>query len=68
MERLQTFDISKVYDDIHKLPPSLKKSPVIGLTGNYKNSECSLAEGYFTSILKAGGTPFIIPPLKTLTV
>ena len=66
MERLQTFDISKVYDDIHKLPPSLKKSPVIGLTGNYKNSECSLAEGYFTSILKAGGTPFIIPPFENI--
>ena len=25
MERLQTFDISKVYGFIHKLPPALKK-------------------------------------------
>ncbi len=64
MKRFNTFDISKVYDDIHKASLSNKKSPIIGLTGNYKNGECTLAEGYFTSILNAGGTPFIIPPFE----
>ena len=27
----------------------------------FRDSDCTLAEGYYQSILKAGGTPFIIP-------
>ncbi|WP_455672992.1 gamma-glutamyl-gamma-aminobutyrate hydrolase family protein, partial [Phocaeicola sp.] len=62
MKTLQTFDISEEYDDIHRTFPCYKEAPVIGLTGNFSEGGCSLAEGYFTSILKAGGVPFIIPP------
>lgn len=36
--------------------------PVIGITGNYANETCTLAEGYYQSVLKAGAVPFIIPP------
>lgn len=61
MKTFQTFDISAAYDDIHRTFPCYKKAPVIGLTGNFRDGECTLAEGYFTSILKAGGVPFILP-------
>ena len=35
---------------------------MIGITGNYSNETCTLAEGYYQSVLKAGGIPFILPP------
>ena len=38
------------------------KRPVIGITGNYADQTCTLAEGYYQSVLKAGGIPVIIPP------
>ena len=38
--------------------------PRIGITGNYKPEErlCTLAEGYYRSVIAAGGIPVIIPP------
>lgn len=38
--------------------------PVIGITGNYERETCTLAEGYYQSVLKAGGIPFILPPFS----
>jgi microsomal dipeptidase-like Zn-dependent dipeptidase/gamma-glutamyl-gamma-aminobutyrate hydrolase PuuD len=37
-------------------------APLIGLTGNYADGTCKLLEGYYQSILRAGGTPVILPP------
>ena len=61
MTHISQFDIQKDYDRIHRTFPAYKASPVIGLTGNFRDNDCTLAEGYYQSILKAGGTPFIIP-------
>ena len=36
--------------------------PLIGITGNFGDKGCELAEGYYRSVLKAGGTPVAIPP------
>lgn len=36
--------------------------PMIGISGNFRNNDCTLASGYFLSVLEAGGTPIIIPP------
>lgn len=42
---------------------STKESrPIIAITGNYNQETCTLAEGYYQSVLKAGGIPFILPP------
>ena len=57
MKTFQTFDISAEYDAIHRTFPCHKDAPVIGLTGNFQEGACTLLEGYFTSILKAGGIP-----------
>ncbi len=61
MKTIPAFDIAADYDRIHRTFPAHKSSPIIGLTGNFRDSDCTLAEGYYQSILKAGGTPFIIP-------
>ena len=36
--------------------------PVVGITANYGEQNAKLAEGYYKQVLKAGGTPLIIPP------
>ena len=62
MKRIPTFDITTYYHQFHQQLPSQQTAPMIGLTGNYNDSNCTLAEGYYQSILQAGGIPVIIPP------
>ena len=37
------------------------KAPVIGVSGNFREGDCTLAQGYYMSVLEAGGTPVVIP-------
>jgi len=39
-----------------------RDNPLVGITGNFGDKGCELAEGYYRSVLKAGGTPVVIPP------
>ena len=39
-----------------------RQHPLIGITGNFGDKGCELAQGYYLSVLKAGGTPVVIPP------
>lgn len=52
------------YQALNSSFPAGKPCPVIGITGNYSTQTCTLAEGYYQSVLKAGGVPFIIPPFS----
>lgn len=36
-------------------------APVIGISGNFRDGDCTLAQGYYMSVLEAGGTPVVIP-------
>lgn len=62
MKTFQTFDINAKYESFHSHFPNHKDKPIIGITGNFDNGNMSLAPGYYTSILKAGGIPFVISP------
>lgn len=44
--------------------PEAPRKPVIGITGNYDEQNCMLAEGYYKSVWRAGGVPVILPPLS----
>ena len=48
--------------------PEASQRPVIGITGNYGDLTCKLAETYYKSVLRAGGVPVIIPPLADTDV
>lgn len=48
--------------------PEAVRKPVIGITGNYGELTCKLAETYYKSVWKAGGVPVIIPPLADTEV
>lgn len=43
--------------------PEAPRKPIIGLTGNFDGQTCKLKDGYYKSVLQAGGVPVIIPPL-----
>ncbi|MCR4808674.1 MAG: membrane dipeptidase [Prevotella sp.] len=43
----------------------VSERPVIGITANYGEQNAKLAEGYYKQVMKAGGTPLIIPPFTS---
>jgi len=57
-----SFDWKARYDALHAAFPGSKRTPVIGITGNFGDKGCELAEGYYESVLRAGGTPMVLPP------
>jgi len=56
------FDWKSEYAKINADFKTKESRPVIAITGNYDKETCMLAEGYYQSVLKAGGIPMIIPP------
>ena len=59
---MSRFHIEADYAALHSSFPTHKRRPIIGITGNYDTGKCTLLEGYYRSVLEAGGTPLIIPP------
>lgn len=55
------FNMEEGYAALHSSFPIYKRRPIIGITGNYDAGKCTLLEGYYRSVLEAGGTPLIIP-------
>ena len=59
---MDNYDWLGIYGNLNSDFNTKEALPVIGITGNYNQETCTLAEGYYQSVLKAGGIPFIIPP------
>lgn len=59
------FGIRKEIESIYSHYPEAEEQPVIGITGNYGDKACMLGEYYYKSVVAAGGTPIVIPPLKS---
>ena len=62
------FDWQSLLTKAYTSFPEAPQKPVIGITGNYGELTCKLAEGYYKSIVRAGGVPVIIPPLSDTDV
>lgn len=61
---MKGFDWKSHYEELHASFPGREQKPIIGITGNYGEKGCELAEGYWQSVLQAGGTPLILPPTE----
>ena len=59
-----SFDLQGCLDAIYARYPEAPCQPVIGITGNYTEQACKIAEGYYKSVVAAGGVPVIIPPVS----
>lgn len=66
MQMNNSFDWKAVYDSAHATFPGTSHEPKVGITGNFGGKGCELAEGYFNSVLQAGGAPVILPPSEDL--
>lgn len=60
---MKSFDIQSSLDDIYARYPEATRQPVIGLTGNFADGDARLCEQYYMSVVRAGSTPVIIPPV-----
>lgn len=60
---MKSYDLDQLLSGVYNSRFAVKGSrPVIGITGNYDENACMLKDGYYKQVVKAGGTPFIIPP------
>ena len=57
------FDWRETYRAWHDSFPAWHRKPVIGITGNFGEKGCELAEAYYHSVREAGATPLITPPM-----
>ncbi len=62
MKTVHAFDTTARYEALHRTPPRRTEAPLIGLTGNFTDGNCTLAEGYYASVREAGGIPVVLPP------
>lgn len=58
------YNIEEEYTSLHSSFPIYKRRPIVGITGNYDSGKCTLLEGYYRSVLEAGGTPIVIPAFE----
>lgn len=65
---MKSFDIQSSLDDIYARYPEATRQPVIGLTGNFADGDARLCEQYYMSVVRAGGTPVVIPPVADKNV
>ncbi len=59
---MKQFDLQAHVDSVYAQYPAASRRPVIGITGNYADLCCTLGRGYYQSVIRAGGTPVVIPP------
>ena len=60
---MNPFDLQGHLAEVYAQYPAASRQPIIGITGNYEDLTCKLGKGYYDSVVRAGGTPVIIPPL-----
>lgn len=61
---MSRFDLQYYLDNVYSRFPEAEYQPVIGITGNFEDITCKLSQGYFQSVVAAGGVPMIIPPVE----
>ena len=61
---MSNFDIESHLNKIYATFPETHRRPVIGITANYADTgDATLRDRYYKQVVKAGGTPVIIPPV-----
>ena len=56
------YDLEKKYASLTNDFKSRERRPLIGITSTFNNAQSQLNQVYYTSIVRAGGVPYIIPP------
>lgn len=62
------FSLESYLDEIYSEFPESNHQPIIGLTANYSDIDATIRSAYYKQIVRAGGTPLIIPPIADKNV
>lgn len=65
---MEQFNLDSHLEEVYSVFPEGKHQPIIGLTANYEGIDATLRDCYYKQIIKAGGTPVIIPPVANKEV
>ena len=57
------FSLDNHLSEFYKQFPEGRHQPVIGITTNYADGGAALSEKYYSQVVAAGGTPYLIPPV-----
>ena len=60
---MDRFNLQAHLQELYAQFPASHRRPVVGITGNYEDLTCKLGEGYYKSVVAAGGIPMVIPPV-----
>ena len=61
---MRTYDLKRHLEEIYAQYPEGKHQPIIGITTNFVEHDARIADRYYLSVLEAGGTPVLIPPVN----
>lgn len=65
---MEQFNLDSHLEGVYSVFPEAKHQPIIGLTANYEGIDATLRDRYYKQVIKAGGTPVIIPPVANKEV
>ena len=60
---MNKFNLQQHLDETYTSAPSHAYRPLIGITTNHEGIDATLREVYYKQIVRAGGTPVLIPPV-----
>lgn len=60
---MNKFNLQQHLNDTYTSAPSHAYRPLIGITTNHEGIDATLREVYYKQIVRAGGTPVLIPPV-----
>ena len=63
---METFDLNSHFNQLYTSAPIAHDRPVIGITTNYEGIDATVRSAYYRQILRAGGTPLLIPPVADI--
>jgi microsomal dipeptidase-like Zn-dependent dipeptidase/gamma-glutamyl-gamma-aminobutyrate hydrolase PuuD len=60
---MKSFNLDEHTGKIYAAFPEANRQPVIGITANYSDGDATLRDKYYEQVVRAGGTPVLIPPV-----
>lgn len=60
---MNRYDLNAQLRSVYNRFPEASGKPVIGITANFSGGQSCLAKAYYDQIVKAGGVPFLLPPV-----
>jgi len=64
---METFDLNSHFNQLYTSAPISHDRPVLGITTNYEGIDATVRSAYYRQILRAGGTPLLIPPVADIS-